>query len=207
MSSSYRKAWPWLLLIPVFILILIPGAEKFEGANVVEAFANWAWGRHHNTLSWAVRSLMMLPFIYFSYRRSWHGIIVSLILIATNFFWFPMPAQPDPSTIEFLNAEKEWMMTGWDATKVLMSISGAMGLALLSAAFWKRSLLLGLLIIDGIFVLKTLFSVDLGESGWSLVPFLIMGLIVFNAVVLFAVRFARSYRQTHVLTPSTHQAA
>jgi hypothetical protein len=197
MSEALRKYYPWLLLVPVVIFILIPGAERFEGSNFIEAFGNWAWQRHHNTLSWAVRSLMLLPFIFFAYKRSWHGVIVSLILIATNFFWFPMPAQPDPSVLEFLDSERQWMMSAWDFSKVLLVSSVPVGLALIGLAFWKRSLLMGLLLLDGIFILKSVYSVELDESGWALVPFLIVAVAVFNVGILFIVRWVRNRFHHH----------
>ena len=204
--SSYRRAWPWLLLIPIFILLLIPGAEKFEGANVFEAFWNWAWDRHHNTLSWGIRSVMMLPFIYFAYRRNWHGIIVSLIAMATNFFWFPMPVEVDPGALAFLNAEKEWMTGTWHLGKLLLASTIPLGIALVGYAFWKRSLLAGLLLIDGIFLLKALVSVDMDESGWTLVPFLIVGVVIFNLAIFGVVRFVRNHRHDATMTSQTSAA-
>jgi hypothetical protein len=204
MFATLRKFYPWILLTPILIFILIPGAEQFRGNNIVEAFGNWAWDRHHNMLSWMVRPLMILPFIYFSYRRSWSGIVVSLIAIITNFFWFPMPAQVDPSATEFLNVEREYMESAWNLTKVLLTLSVPVGLAAMSYTFWKRSLLMGLLIIDGIFLLKSVFSVELDASGWALIPFLIIALAVFNVVILLAVRFVRNHRPGHETNIASH---
>ncbi len=208
MSEALRKYYPYLLLVPVVILILIPGAERFEGSNLIEAFGNWAWSRHHNMLSWAARSFMILPFIYFAYRRSWHGVVVSVILIATNFFWFPMPEHVDPQALEFLDAERQWMMSAWDLGKVILVLSVPISLTLLGMAFWKRSLLMGLLLIDAIFVLKAVYSVALGESGWALVPFLVVGCAVFNVVVLYVVRLVRNrlHHNEKPLVASNHAA-
>jgi hypothetical protein len=189
MSALLRKSYPWILLAPVVVLLLIPGAERFEGSNIFEAFWNWAWDRHHNMLSWAVRSVMLLPFIYFSFRRNWKGVVVAIILIATNFFWFPMPAQPDPQAIEFLEAEMAFVNSPWTLEKVLLTLSIPVSLFLLGFALWKRSLLAGLLILDAIFVTKAITSVNMDESGWALVPFLVIGLVLFNAVILLGVRW------------------
>ncbi|MBC7810767.1 MAG: hypothetical protein H7175_06460 [Burkholderiales bacterium] len=202
---SRRRYWnPWLLLVPVIILILIPGAERFQGSNLVEGFGNWAWDRHHNMLSWAVRPLLIMPFLYFAYCRNWQGVMVALVLIATNFFWFPMPANPDSSALEFLSAERQWIESSWDISKVLLVSSIPAGLFLLGLAFWKRSLLIGLLLIDGIFVLKSVYSVELDKSGWALIPFLIVALVIFNAVVLYIVRLIRNRLQNH---PASTMAA
>jgi hypothetical protein len=207
MFATLRKFYPWILLLPILVFILIPGAEQFRGSNVIEAFGNWAWDRHHNMLSWMVRPLMILPLIYFSYRRSWQGIVVSLIAIITNFFWFPMPAQVDPSATEFLNVEREYMASNWDLMKVLLTLSIPVGIAAMSYTFWKRSLLMGLLIIDAIFILKSVFSVELDESGWALIPFLVIALGIFNLAIFFAVRFVRNHRPGHAAALKSHSSA
>jgi hypothetical protein len=190
---SRRRYWnPWLLLVPVIVLILIPGAERFQGSNIVDSFGNWAWDRHHNMLSWAVRPLLILAFLFFTYHRKWQGVKVALVLIVTSFFWFPMPPNPDPSALEFLNAERQWIESPWDMGKILLVASVPVGLFLLGLAFWKRSLLTGLLLIHGIFVLKSIYSVKLDKSGWALIPFLIVALVIFNATVLYIVHLIRN---------------
>lgn len=201
MFAQLRKFYPWILLAPVVIFLLIPGAEQFRGNNIIEAFGNWAWDRHHNTLSWAVRSLMILPFIYFAYKRSWQGLVVSVIAIITNYFWFPMPEHVDPGVVEFLKSEREWMNRAWDLSKIVLTLSSPVALSLLAYAFWKRSLLAGLLIIDGIMVIKSVYSVDLDESGWTLIPFLVMGIVVFNVVILYAARVLRNRRHSAEIAP------
>ena len=37
-------------------------------------FGDWAWARNHNVLSWYIRPLFLLPFVYFAWRRSPPGI-------------------------------------------------------------------------------------------------------------------------------------
>ncbi len=37
-------------------------------------FLSWAWARHHNVLSWYIRPMFILPFIFFAYKRSWKGL-------------------------------------------------------------------------------------------------------------------------------------
>jgi hypothetical protein len=41
---------------------------------------SWVWARHHNELSWYVRPHFLLPFCYFSFRRSVWGIVATLLL-------------------------------------------------------------------------------------------------------------------------------
>jgi hypothetical protein len=56
--------------------------------------ASWAWARHHNVLSWYIRPLFFLPFCFFAYRRSWAGIVATLVALATSMAWFPAPTKP-----------------------------------------------------------------------------------------------------------------
>ena len=60
--------------------------------------ASWAWARHHNVLSWYIRPVFFLPFCFFAYRRSWAGILATLVALATSMAWFPAPTNPDPSS-------------------------------------------------------------------------------------------------------------
>src|ERR671916_3175429 len=71
-------------------------------------FIAWAWGRHHNVLSWYVRPLFLLPFCYFAYRRSLLGMTLTLIALATSIFWFPAPAELSTAVNEILGAETEY---------------------------------------------------------------------------------------------------
>ena len=54
----------------------------------------WAWDRHHNSLSWYIRPLFLIPF-YFAYQRSLRAIMA----------WFPAPDGRRARSVP--NAEKE----------------------------------------------------------------------------------------------------
>lgn len=62
--------------------------------------AAWAWARHHNELSWYIRPLFLLPFAYFSNRRSGWGIALTLVALATSMAWFPAPEHPSAAAID-----------------------------------------------------------------------------------------------------------
>jgi hypothetical protein len=46
--------------------------------EMLSDFLAWAWARHHNILSWYIRPMFILPFIYFAYKRS-EGMLVIII--------------------------------------------------------------------------------------------------------------------------------
>ena len=156
-------------------------------------FLSWAWERHHNVLSWYIRPLFLLPFCYFAYKRSITGIALTLLALATSMFWFPAPKDPDPRVLEFLAMEKEYLTGEWTLAKVLMSSLVPIGLTALGLAFWKRSFVWGLVVLNAMALVKIGWSFFYGDVSGGLavsVPALV-GLVVSNVVVLYALRKVR----------------
>ena len=153
-------------------------------------FLAWAWGRHHNVLSWYIRPLFLLPFCYFAYRRSLLGISFTLFALATSMFWFPKPEQPDPKVLEFLEMEKAHLTGAWTLSKTLLTLLVPISLAALALAFWKRSVVLGLVVMDALALGKVACSFYYGgmAGGSVIAPPALAGLVICNAVVLLATR-------------------
>jgi hypothetical protein len=153
-------------------------------------FLTWAWARHHNILSWYIRPLFLIPFCYFAYKRSWVGILGTLIALATSMFWFPAPQTPDPRVEEFLAMEVEWIAGRWTLWKALLTLLVPASLALLAFAFWKRSAWYGVGVLTFIALSKILWSIAFGgESASALLPPAIIGLAVCNLAVYFGVKW------------------
>jgi hypothetical protein len=159
--------------------------------EIVEFWA-WAWARHANPLSWYVRPLLLLPFVYFAYRRSWTGIALTLVAVATSMFWFPAPESPDPQIVSFLEAEQAYLTTGWTAGKVAFSALIPLSMWALAAAFWRRSLGWGLVVLNAIAATKTIWSVVYDEGGAAVIAPALVGLALTNAAVIAAVRWRRT---------------
>ncbi len=156
-------------------------------------FLLWAWERHHNVLSWYIRPLFLLPFCYFAYKRSITGIALTLLALATSMFWFPAPEDPDPRVLEFLAMEKEYLTGEWTLAKVLMSSLVPISLTALALAFWKRSFVWGLIVLNAMALGKIGWSFFYGDVSGGLavsVPALV-SLVVCNVVVLYALRKVR----------------
>jgi hypothetical protein len=163
-----------------------------EFAGWINDFLGWAWERHHNVLSWYVRPLFILPLAYFSYRRSLSGIALTLLALATSMFWFPAPERVDPRVEEFLAFERRWLTGEWTAGKVLSTLVVPAMLGVLCLAFWRRSLLWGLLVINVIAVTKVAWGVvDGSGSGWIMLAPALVGLAICDAAVLYAARRMR----------------
>jgi hypothetical protein len=169
-------------------------------------FLTWAWERHANVLSWYVRPLFVLPLALFSYRRSPSGIVLTLVALATSMFWFPAPAQVDPMVAEFLAFEREWLTSGWTPGKMTQAVLAPVSLAVLCLVFWKRSLVLGLVVINAMALGKLAWGVIEGEgTGWAMQAPAVIGLALCDAGVLYAVRRVRrrpAHREARIGHPA-----
>jgi hypothetical protein len=171
----------------------------------INEFTAWAWERHHNVLSWYIRPLFLLPFCYFAYRRSWFGIVLTLVALATSMFWFPAPETTSPAVREMLAAEEEYLTTDWTLWKVLIALLVPVSFAALGLAFWKRSLVWGLAVINGAILFKIgwtfVFSSEAGAM--SHLPAAVLGLAVCDAVILYLLHRMRR-RSSEPSRPAGH---
>ena len=127
-----------------------------------EDFFNWAFKRHQNILSWYIRPLFLIPFCYFSYKRSFSGIAITVLGVLTSMFWFSEPVTVDAQVSNFLSMEKKYLMTDWTVSKILITSAVPLSLIILSIAFWKRNILLGIINLVIIAVGKIIWSIGFG---------------------------------------------
>ena len=177
--------------------------------ELLTQFVEWAWARHHNVLSWYIRPLFLLPFCYFAYKRNIWGIILTLVALATSMFWFPAPENPSAGVIEMLNAERDYLLGTWTFWKVVVSLYTPLTFYLLALAFWKRSLVYGLIVINAMLIFKIVWTFvvsDLQGAVTHLIP-AVINLVICNAVMLFFIRRnARKKDQTDVEAVETAKA-
>jgi hypothetical protein len=178
--------------------------------ELLNDFLSWVWARHHNELSWYVRPLFLLPFCYFAYRRSLEGILVTLLIFPTSLFWFPAPENPSPRVEGYLAWERQFLLEGSVAARVALVLLVVTFFVALAVAFWRRSWLWGLAVINAGTLLKVVWSVASGgTAGWaSLVPSLFT-LAVTDVAILLAMRFLRrrSLRREDAARERSHDAA
>jgi hypothetical protein len=181
-----------ILSVGTLSLIILAGVVIAATGNTDE-FAAWAWARHHNELSWYIRPLFLLPFCYFAYRRSLWGIVLTVLALATSMFWFPAPERVDPRAAEFLAVERDYLTGDWTLTKILLALLVPVSFAALAVAFWRRSLVWGLAVINAMVLVKIVWSFYFGDEsgGLTLLPSALVGLAVCDAVILYVVRRMR----------------
>jgi hypothetical protein len=181
-----------ILSVGTLALVLLAVA-LMAATGTLDEFGAWAWERHHNVLSWYIRVLFLLPFCYFAYKRSMWGIALTIVALATSMFWFPAPERTDPQVMGFLAMERDYLLGNWTVAKVLLALLVPVSLAALALAFWKRSVIYGLAVINAIVLVKIGWSFYFGDvsGGLILLPSQIVGLVVCNAIVLFVVRRMR----------------
>jgi hypothetical protein len=191
-GSYIPKRTDVILSVATLALALVAAGVIVATASTDE-FVAWAWARHHNVLSWYVRPLFFLPFCYFAYRRTLWGIVLTLLALATSMFWFPAPEQASPAVNEMLRAEKDYLTSNWTAWKVLVALVVPLTFAALGLAFWRRSLVWGLAVVNAAILFKIgwtfLFSTEAGAM--SHLPAAVLGLVVCDALILYVIRRMR----------------
>ena len=172
-------------------------------SQLLADFGDWAFDRHANVLSWYIRPLFLLPLAWFAYRRSGWGIAGTLIALATSIFWFPAPAVPDPQILEFLDFEREWLTGTWDLQKVGQAMLAPLALTVYCVAFWRRSVVWGLVLLNVMAAGKLLWGVVVGDgTGWAMTVPGLVGLLICDVAVLWGLRQLQARRKRAASEPA-----
>ena len=192
-GSDMPKRTDVILSVETLALAIV-AAGVIAATSSTDEFIAWTWARHHNILSWYVRPLFILPFCYFAYRRSLLGIVITLLALATSMFWFPVPENSSSAVNEMLASEREYLTTDWTLWKILIALLVPLTFAALGLAFWKRSLVWGLAVVNAAILFKIawtfLFSTEAGAL--SHLPAAVLGLALCDALILCAMRRLRA---------------
>jgi hypothetical protein len=195
-----------VILSVAMLALAIVAAGLIAATSSSDEFVAWAWARHHNILSWYVRPLFILPFCYFAYRRSLLGIVLTLLALATSMFWFPAPEHTSSAVNEMLASEREYLTTDWTLWKILIALLVPLTFAALGLAFWKRSLVWGLAVVNAAILSKIawtfLFSTEAGAL--SHLPAAVLGLVVCDALILYVMRRIRAGSSSEHARPEEH---
>ena len=145
----------------------------------LQELLDWAFQRHLNPLSWYIRPLFLLCLCYFAYLRNWKGIILTFLVMTSSMVWFPAPHVINPQMQEVLEFEKQMLGSPVSAILTLGLMFGL--LAIILYAFWRRSLMTALIILNGLILGKLLLAVIFtGEAGLGTLPVTFFGLLLVN---------------------------
>jgi hypothetical protein len=169
--------------------------------ELLSDFLSWVWDRHHNELSWYVRPLFLLPFCYFAYRRSVWGIVVTLLVFPTSLFWFPAPENSSSRVEGYLAWERQFLTEGSIAARVALVLLVVGFFVALVAAFWKRSWLWGLAVLNVGTLLKVIWSLAFGgAAGWASLAPSLFTLAVTDVAIVLAARWLKRRRARQEVT-------
>jgi hypothetical protein len=208
MEGSYTPKRSDVILSVATLALAIVAAGVIAATSSTDEFVAWAWARHHNVLSWYIRPLFFLPFCYFAYRRSLWGIVLTLLALVTSMFWFPVPENPSAAVNEMLASEREYLTTDWTLWKILIALLVPLTFAALGLAFWKRSLVWGLAVVNAAILFKIawtfLFSTEAGAL--SHLPAAVLGLALCDALILYVMRRIRADSSSEHARPEEHHS-
>jgi hypothetical protein len=204
-GSDMPKRTDVILSVATLALAIVAAGVIVAAASTDE-FVAWAWARHHNVLSWYIRPLFFLPFCFFAYRRNLWGIVLTLLALATSMFWFPVPENPSPAVNEMLASEREYLTADWTLWKVSIALLVPLTFVALGLAFWKRSLVWGLAVVNAAILFKIgwtfLFSTEAGAM--SHLPAAMLGLALCDALILYIMRRMRARSSYEHPRPGEH---
>jgi len=174
----------FFLLTTIFIVFVF----------IDEKFFDWVFWRHQNILSWYIRPIFIIPFCFFSYKRSLVGVSITLFLLFTSMFWFTPSNDISEEVKEFLEFEKRYLQESWGIKEWIFTLSVPLSLWFLARAFWKRSFLLGAGVMIVIALAKIGWSVNYaGDAGRSiLIPALVGLFLCLTIFYLFRKRLIKN---------------
>jgi hypothetical protein len=127
--------------------------------------------------------------------------IITLVALATSMSWFPAPETTSPAVREMLASEREYLTADWTLWKISLALVVPGSFVALGLAFWKRSLVWGLAVINGAVLCKIGWTFVFGtETGaMSHLPAAVLGLAFCDAVILYVVRRMRKRSSPNLL--------
>lgn len=173
------------IIISILFAILTIGFIAISMTNI--SFFNWAFARHQNQFSWYIRPIFIIPFCFFSYRRSLSGISITVFCLFTSMFWFNEPLQINERVGYFLQFEKEWLYGEWNLNKFILILTIPFSFFMLGWSFWKRSIWIGLGVILLMTIGKIIWSLqNAGDVGRIILLPAIIGLVLCISFIIYA---------------------
>jgi uncharacterized membrane protein len=122
-------------------------------------------------------------------------------------FWFPAPEHTSPAVNEMLKSEEAYLTANWTLWKVFIALLVPLTFAALGLAFWKRSLVWGLAVVNVaiFFKIAWTFLFSTGAGALSHLPAAVLGLAVCDALILYVIRRMRARTSKERPRPGEHR--
>ncbi len=133
------------------------------------------WERHKNPWSWIARPLLGALLLYGAWLNSLALVVLSVIGLATSWFWFPKPRRVHPRIERFIDVERRFVTPPYTAQKVIGAAAVLGFVVLVTTALWLRHAVLGLSVFMIGALAKSLWS--LAVAGRAGVPAAVIGAI------------------------------
>lgn len=105
-----------------------------------------------------MRPLFGIVMFYGAWLQSWPVLLLGVFGLATSWCWFPKPRTVHPWVERFIDVERPYVTPAWTFAKVGALVAVTTLIIVSLAAFWHRSLQLGLILM---------FFGGLAKSAWS----------------------------------------
>ncbi len=187
-----------LVAFAVVALLLYSIAILANAHLAGENIAAWVWDRHQNQFSWYSRPLFVIPACYYAYRQKLWLVIGFMALLFCSLFWFAAPQSVPEHVSGYLEWEKQLFFSNESKSPIIiLLVAVTVFLTGLFWAFWHRSFLLGLILINAGTLMKIVFSLTLGDEFGtaavipSLSSLAFINLLAFTLWRFFSVRRKR----------------
>ena len=140
--------------------------------------------RHKNPFSWITRLVFFVTLCLGVWLHSLWIIILSVVCLATSWFWFPTPKVATKWSEQLVEAELEFLRKSFRGCKA-MGVTFVTSLGIIALlVFWYHNLLLGLLLIEIILLFKLTWSLFMMKQAKWLIAGILVAAMIVNGVLL-----------------------
>lgn len=178
----------------VAIMLLYSAALLLLALYRGESLGEWIWDRHQNQFSWYSRPLFLIPACYYAYRQRISLVVGFMVLLLCSLFWFAAPAQVPEHISGYLEWERQLFFSNDSVLPLILLVAVVViFLGGLFYAFWRRSVWIGLLLINAGTLLKIVVSMVLGkEAGMAAIVPSLSSIAIINLVAFAILKFRRA---------------
>jgi len=141
--------------------------------------------RHKNPLSWITQLIFLITLCLGVWLHNFLLIVLSIICLATSWFWFPKPKTAFKWSEQLIEAEIEFLQQSLHGCKAMAMTFITILIVMILATFWFHKLLIGLLLVEISLLFQLCWSVFmLKKAKWLITSILIAAIIVVGVLLI-----------------------